>query len=433
MNNPAEHSFIEKIKHLVECRLEWVDSKEWKNRDYEYLSELIFGKTKIAISVSTLKRIWHNDRLRTPHNSTLNALARFLDYENWNDFKTKLKNEIKPAVKIEERTMETKLHIPWGWIVFTLLAVVLILYLTNKGLPRLNKDSSGIMNPENIVFTSKKTITSGLPNTVVFNYDISGITFDSAFIQQDWDKRRRKPISKENHYHTSIYYYPGFYSARLVINDQEVKKFPLFITTDGWLAVYKKDFNQEIPVYLKNIDLIKENGLHVSVEDLAMNKIVNDQDFLIGFYNARDFGEVYCDSFSFETEVKNDPKDGGLTCQYTVITVEGKEGIMTASVSEKGCTSNLFLQFADNYVDGSTHDLSDFGTDLSVWRNVRYKVVNKNAEIYIDNKKIYQIQFNRDIGKIICISYYFYGCGAVRMAKLSDSKGKVVYEEFFDQ
>jgi len=114
MNYPTEHSFIEKIKHLVECRLEWVGSSEWKNRDYEYLSELIFEKTRISISVSTLKRIWHNDRLRTPHNSTLDALALFLDYENWNDFKSKLRNEIKPASKEDDPINETRLHIPWA-------------------------------------------------------------------------------------------------------------------------------------------------------------------------------------------------------------------------------------------------------------------------------------------------------------------------------
>jgi len=54
MNIPTEHDYIEKCKHLIECRLEWVANTEWKNRDYEYLSELIYDKTKISISISTL-------------------------------------------------------------------------------------------------------------------------------------------------------------------------------------------------------------------------------------------------------------------------------------------------------------------------------------------------------------------------------------------
>jgi hypothetical protein len=266
----------------------------------------------------------------------------------------------------------------------------------------------------------------------VFNYDISKINFDSAFIQQDWDKRRRKKILKENHFHNCIYYYPGYYTAKLVINDQVVKEHPLFITTQGWMAVYKKTFEQEIPVYLKNIDLTKDNRLYVSVDDLEANKIDNDKDFFIGLYNARDFGEVYCDSFCFETEVKNDPKDGGLTCQYAAITVEAEAGQMTASFSEKGCTSQLLLSFGDVYIDGSKDDLSAFGTDLNEWRKISYKVVNKNVRIFVDEKEIHHLKFKRDIGKIISISYHFYGCGAVRMAKLYDSHDKLVYEEVFD-
>jgi hypothetical protein len=429
---PSEHDYIEKLKHLTKCRLEWVESTEWKNRDFEYLSELIFEKTKISISVSTLKRIWKNDESRIPHVSTLNALALFLDYENWNEFKTKLKSEIKPLVSSEEPILQKKktFYVPAVITISGLIILSILLFsLTSK------KDKKTVspkkIDEKQIVFTSKKTVSSGLPNTVVFNYDISKIDFDSAFIQQDWDNRKRKEILKENQYHTCIYYYPGFYTAKLAINDQVVKEFPLFITTDGWMAVYKKEYYQEIPIYLKNINLVKNKCLHVSVEDLKSNKIENDKDFLIGFYNARDFGQVYCDSFSFETEVKNDPRDGGLTCQYASVNVQGQMGNMTATFCDKGCTSELFLSFGDVYLEGSKNDLSAFGTDLTNWRKIKYQVVNKNVSISIDGKEIYQLKYERDMGKIIGINYHFYGCGSVKSARLYDKSGVLVYEEGF--
>ena len=59
-------------------QLEWAKSKERKNRDYEYLSELNFQKTRISMSVSTLNSIWQNNKHGIPHISTLNALTRFL-------------------------------------------------------------------------------------------------------------------------------------------------------------------------------------------------------------------------------------------------------------------------------------------------------------------------------------------------------------------
>jgi hypothetical protein len=432
MINPSEHDYIDKCKHLIECRLEWANSSTWKNRDFEYLSELIFEKSKIAISVSTLKRIWQNHPSRIPHVSTLNALSQFLDYGNWNEFKTKLKNDIG-ASRVTEKPIYQKKKGGFMFVVIAILCLIIfsILFLSLKN--RINKKRYAYFSiPEKeVVFTSKKTVTSGLPNTVVFNYDLSKIKFDSAFIQQDWDKTKRKKIFPENRFHTCIYYYPGYYTAKLVINDQVVKKFPLFVTTNGWMAVYKKKYSQDVPIYLNNIDPIKNHCLHVTVEDLETNKINNDKDYIIGFYNTRDFGDVHCDSFSFETEIKNDPKEGGLTCGYTAITVQGEKGYLTASFSEKGCTAQLFLEFSDIYMDGTKNDLSSFGADLTRLRNIKYNVLNKNVAISIDNKEIKKFTFKRDIGKIIGFSYQFYGCGTVKMVKLSDKNANIVYLENF--
>jgi len=432
MNIPTEHDYIEKCKHLIECRLEWVANTEWKNRDYEYLSELIYDKTKISISISTLKRIWINNQMRIPHVSTLNALATFLDYENWNEFKTKLKNEIKPAIINSNSSINKKKVLLKPYIIsFLLLIIVSFLFysLTNSNRKRII--SKHLINKTDLVFTSKKTVLAGLPNTVVFNYDLSKIAFDSAFIQQDWDKRRRRKIVKENHFHNCIYYYPGFYTAKLIVDDQTIKTFPLFIETNGWIAVYEKKYYQEVPIYLKNIDLIKNKSLYVSVADLKTNQIENDKDFYIAFYNARDFGNINCDNFSLETEVKNNPKDGGLTCGYTSISIQGKDGMMTAKFSEKGCTSEVFINFGNVYLAGSKNDLSAFGTDLLNWRNIKYKVVNKQVKILIDNKEIYQLKYDKEIGKLTSISFHFYGCGAVRMVKLFDKDNKVVYDDDF--
>jgi transcriptional regulator with XRE-family HTH domain len=432
MNVPSEHDYIDKCKLLIECRLEWADNLEWKNRDYEYLSELIFEKTRISISVSTLKRIWQNNKHRIPHVSTLNALARFLDYENWHDFKNRLKNEIKP-VENPEVIVKQKKKIGFLVIMITISFVVIIsiaFYLFQKQMN--NKKHTLNFDPDDIVFTSRKTVTSGLPNSVVFYYDISKADFDSAFIQQDWDKRKRQKISKDGHYHTSIYYYPQYYEAKLVLHDSIVKRFPFHITTEGWMALYEKSFLNGIPIYFKNIDIVKGNRLFVSMEDLEMNKIENDKDFFISFYNARDFGEVYCNNFSLESEIKNDPKDGGLTCQFAGITVMGENGMMLATFSDPGCTSELELVFSDYILNGSNSDLSAFGTDLSQWRNIKYEVNDKNVTIYIDHKEVSHFSYKKDIGKLVGIAYHFYGCGSVRMSKLYNKDDQLVYEEQFD-
>lgn len=321
------------------------------------------------------------------------------------------------------------------WFILIIAGLIIAAALVYIGKGRMHNEIAVpfSMDPAEVIFTSKKTVTSGLPNSVVFQYDISKVKYDSAFIQQDRDSSKRTRITNEYNYLTGIYYYPGYYTAKLILNDQVVKEHPLLITTSGWMAVYKRTYQQKIPVYLKKISVIKPRRLHVSLEDLKINRIENDQNFMIGLYNTRDFGKVNCDSFRFETILKNDLKDGGLACQYVAITIEGEEGTMTASFGSKDCTSNLFLAFGDVSVVGSQNDLSAFAADMNTWQKIGYQVIDKNARIYLNDKEIYRLSYSRNLGRIIGMSYHFYGCGSVQRLKLWDSHDNLVYEEDYNK
>ena len=93
---------MEKEKQLLQlcCRqiedtLNWGGGEAWSNDDFEHLSEKIFEKTKVRLSISTLKRIWGKVRYEnSPTTATLNALAGFLGFESWREFRQK--NEINP-------------------------------------------------------------------------------------------------------------------------------------------------------------------------------------------------------------------------------------------------------------------------------------------------------------------------------------------------
>ncbi|HEX8024317.1 hypothetical protein [Mucilaginibacter sp.] len=75
-------------RQLIEQTLNWGDSSIWGNDDFEQLSLQIFDKTRVQLSISTLKRIWGKVRYESfPNAATLNALACFLDYTSWRDFR----------------------------------------------------------------------------------------------------------------------------------------------------------------------------------------------------------------------------------------------------------------------------------------------------------------------------------------------------------
>ena len=85
---------VEKNKHwLALCRedieksLSWGACADWSNEDFDLLSERIWGKTKVRLSLSTMKRIWGRVKYENfPNSVTLNALAAYLGYSNWRDF-----------------------------------------------------------------------------------------------------------------------------------------------------------------------------------------------------------------------------------------------------------------------------------------------------------------------------------------------------------
>src|ERR1700753_32213 len=84
MNNEAG---LERCRHLIEASLNWGDPASWTNEDFEELSDRIFEKTEVRLSVSTFKRIWGKVKYEhSPTTATLNALARYAGFESWRAF-----------------------------------------------------------------------------------------------------------------------------------------------------------------------------------------------------------------------------------------------------------------------------------------------------------------------------------------------------------
>src|SRR5690606_11448274 len=102
------------------------------------------------------------------------------------------------------------------------LTILMILVLSDDNLP------VSVASPPDagtFSFTSTKVITEGVPNSVIFNYDATSASDqDSIFIQQSWDKQLRRQVKRTESHHTSIYYYPGYFRAKLVVNDRVVKE-----------------------------------------------------------------------------------------------------------------------------------------------------------------------------------------------------------------
>ena len=441
--NPEDY-YLERCRQMAEEKLGWGSSDTWSHQDFVEASEKISEESGITLSVTTIKRIWGKVKYKgRPATSTLNALALYLGFENWRSFKLS-QEALAEGVNEEEReSRETKNHLQSGGeskklflsagkgkkLFVPFFSAIILLISAFWFLSAREKDSE--MVPEESIVFSSEPVTTGLPNTVVFNYDISAFDFDSAFIQQNWDSSRRQRIEKGNKQITSVYYYPGHFNAKLVINDQVVKEHGLLVPTDGWLGLTEREGNAA-PVYIPTPRLIKEGVLHASPEVLEEKNIDTRNDFRLTYSNARDY-EADGDHFTFEAAIRNNEKEGGGVCQESSILIDGETGIFYIPLSSLGCVGNVDLQFSEVFVSGKTTDLSAFGTDLSVWNHLRCIVKNKQVELLLNGRIIYSLTYNEPIGKVMGINFNFQGAGAVDYVRLKDKEGKVIYEDEFSE
>jgi len=270
-------------------------------------------------------------------------------------------------------------------------------------------------NYEQVTFHSK-SMSDGVPNSVVFNYNLSGLSFDSAFIQQSWDHRKRVRISADHTSQTCIYYLPGFYTAKLIVNDSVVRQHQLHITTKGWQAIVQSE-KKEVPTYVP-IESSAVQQLYVSPNVLEQHHVDLSAPHQVSYFYSIDNSQVNATDFTFETQIKNALSEGALVCQYCYIVLMCDEGQIQIPLSEKGCISNINAQYGKRYVNGKKHDLSAFGCDMNKWHTVTCKVKKRNLTILLDQHEIAKERVKGKVGKILGIEYRFYGCGAVKYTQL---------------
>lgn len=75
-------------------------------RDFEYLSGSIFKRLREMVSVSTLKRIWgYVGGEVEPRRATLDILARFLGYADFNDFEERVGSGERESAEVMSRRL----------------------------------------------------------------------------------------------------------------------------------------------------------------------------------------------------------------------------------------------------------------------------------------------------------------------------------------
>ena len=441
INAKSESDYLCLCKKMIGEKLGWLDSNEWKQRDFLNLVSLISEKSEITLSLSTIKRIWRTDYSSLPHPSTLDAFARFLDYDNWLDFKSRNKQSVAPVngVKGAEGT-KLAIRSNRGSLIKNKplkIAVLLLLFIFLPGtvilLTLLFHDSSVVsFNPDDVEFSISTTEPAGVPNTVVFHYDVGNIDTDSFLVQQSWNVLRRDRIEKSENKFTTVYFYPGIHKARIMANDSVLKEVDVRIKTDGWLALARYDHLDDIPFYIRDADILKNGKMHVTATHLKSNNIDINNNTIVSYYFSSEFENLSSGNFTFESRLKLD-SIFNYSCPQITICILGHGEMNQIPLTIKGCAGNSSLKIGNTIKEGSSNDLSSLGADVYDWQHVKIVARDFQAYIFLNDELVYTMTFSEDIGEISGINFNFTGTGIIDFVRLYNNDDLLVYGTDFEE
>ena len=419
--------YLEKCRQLIAQKLNWQGVEEWRNYEFTELSEKIFDTTNVQLSTTTLKRIFGKIKYESlPSSATLNTLAQYLGYESWMQFKASQAAENEtPLVKNEEIVIEkTKYHFSRKALVSSSAVVVLIVLF---GFVFLNKKASYSENEFAGVEFKSKPLADGLPNSVVFNVDLRQIKSDDIRIQQSWDSTRTIYLKPGQNEATGIYYDPGYFRAKLIVDGKIIKEHDLFIKSGGWMATIDRD---PVPVYLKKQELVFDNKMTVSSSVLEQLK-QEDKPVTLTYHLVQPFNDLDANNYTLETSFQNTYSDGPAVCKTAKLFILCTNGAFIIPFSIPGCVSDINLKLLDNTFYGKENDLSIFGTDPSQKINLKLEVKNRVVKIFNNGKLLKESSFKTDAGQVVGLRYRFLGSGSIDAIKIQNENGNVVFAENF--
>ncbi len=429
----AGEPLISSCLTAIEERLGWGDSANWSRSDFENLSDIILDKTGVTLSVTTLKRIWGKVKYdNKPTVTTLNTLVQFLDVESWRVFVQQNDKPLVNAAPVIEQpqpvnaspaVLQKPRRRPVGSWMLGLATVVFLVTFSSFYFLRRNLEKPPVINPSEFSFSANKVVTVGVPNSVIFNYDASAAPSDSVFIVQTWDIKRKTLVSKNDHAHSSIYYYPGFFRTKLIVDSTIVKTHDLQVDTKGWLCLAG---DGGVPLYFKKEEYEKKDRIEIDEEILKKyNLALNPVPPKICFFNQRDLGDLMNDNFTFETTLKNGFSGGSNACQYVEVLIQCKDDIIIIPLTAKPCVGGITLYAAGKELTSKYADLSGFGADLNQWVTLRIETKDKKMNIMVNNAPAASFVFPHQPCGIVGVQFRFNGVGAVRNTWFENKSGKI--------
>ena len=416
----TERDYIEKCKRKIEESLNWLPDSQPKQRDFEFLLDLIEQKSKIRLSLSTIKRIWSKENYILPQIATLNALANFLDFADWTDFK---KNHLLIEKVHGDNNFTKSRYFKFILIPFILTLLILI-GLTLYFFPIKNA------NPllENISISFDYPKSKKFPQKVILKYKIRDTSLTDYYIQPYFNQAVTLKL-KNNETKVEIpYYFPSNYFIKLISNSNIINTIPITLASDGWMAVIFNQFLEDL--YLNKEDLKNKEILSPSKETFEKYKSQIDSLFYMGVYFVGGLKPIDGDNFIFETKVRCRK---GSVFQPTNTKIGFRYENFNGSfplIYEKDISTAECI-FEKMVLKNTNNSMRLLICDINEWQALRYEVKDRKFRIYINNTLRFEYEYFTPAGKLLGFNFLFPGLGEIDYIKLYDLNKTMVYENEF--
>lgn len=425
----VDSTLLEKVKKKVAAEVNLLETKAWSQKDFEFLSFFIEEKTGCRLSVSTLKRIWSNDYQRLPHLSTLDALSTAAFDKNWQHLKSESITSRNAKNIGSFKNISVNKRKRYRKIAIGLLLVIPIVFILIGGATAIRKGKPKKIKVTKVTFDHLQTLENQLPNTVVFQYDIEAIDANRFFLQQSWDKSRRVEIFKGVRERTDIYYIPGYFTAKLIADEEVIKEMPVHITYDNWFIAARQPMSN-IVTFDKDLWLRKDY-LGINAKTLESKGIDVNRDFQLAYYHVKDF-DVDGDNLTYKASFKMDPLEN-VDCPIMNIHLQGTNGYYWIMIGNKGCGSELSQRAGEKLHDGKTQDLTKLTIDMYQWNEFEIRTVDKKVRITVNGLEVFLTSYKTPIDGIMEISYFFNGMGLIDNVELRNGKGEIKFSDEFQE
>jgi hypothetical protein len=359
--------------------------------------------------------------------ATKDALAKFLDYTDWDEF-TKDQPQIihGPNQKWSQR-FSGKYFRTGAILLMVAVVFMILLLLVKKSL----KNKEVVFHAENITGLAPHTVSIHLNLSNLGNKDVY-IDFDQ---NEEEDPSGREQLDKNITLINHCFESPGYFNVKLISKDKLLASAKVHVLSEGWSSYYFNNDNfilRKFVFGLENkVQETENNGmLYISPAELSRQGFNGNTVYYLEYLLYRDFN-VSADSCTLQVRYKNSSDIGGISCYDAEFRIICENGLASVIFVQRGCYRWSEIIISEKYLNGKYNDLSFLKADLSSWNMLKILINHRNAFIINNADTVFKTPYERNLGQIMGIRLLTKGSGTFDFVRLYNSLGELCYDDEF--